>query len=374
MVSLGIIGHRGMVGQVLLKRMKEENDFSDLFTTFFSTSIAGESSPEINGKSNAIIQSATNLELLMKMDILLCAQGSEYSEEFYPQLKTQGFNGFWIDASSYKRNDAESLLVLDPLNKQDLIDGINNGAKLFCGSNCTVSLLLLALQGAIDKGVIESVSSMSYQAASGAGAKNLEELFAQIQFAAQKLNHVHHLDTLDKEQELRNSFKENLFPKKEFGMSLLGNCMPFIDQEWEEGSSKEEWKGGFESLKILKNRGFSLDGLCVRVPTFRAHAQGLTINLKEELTPFEFEEILSKGNEWVQVVPNNKSDSLKFLSPLHVSNSLTISIGRIKKIKGKTKQLTAYTVGDQLLWGAAEPLRRMVRLILSEKYSIDRAH
>ncbi len=368
-MKLGIVGWRGMVGQVLIDRMQEEQDFNHFETTFFTTSSTGTDHPFITIKNaETKLKDAYNLDDLCSMDIILTCQGADYTKEMLLRLRNHGFRGFWIDASSAIRMQESSTIVLDPLNLAAIKMAIKEGKRDFIGGNCTVSLMLLALGGLFKAGHIEWITSMTYQAASGGGARHMNELLNQMKFLTDRV--------LDKEVDLAANIlavekrvtglmSDSLFPKEHFGAPLACNLLPWIDADLENGQSREEWKASAEGNKILGSvKKIPIDGTCVRVSSMRCHAQAMTIKLNKNIPLDEVEGLLSEHNPWVRVVPNNKIDSLKFLTPEFSSGKLTVPIGRLRKLSMGDDYLNAFTVGDQLLWGAAEPLRRMLHIIL----------
>ena len=332
MKKLGIVGWRGMVGSVLVERMQAEGDFAHVETTLFSTSQAGEAAPAFAG-SGKTLQDAHNLDALAAMDIILTCQGGDYSKAIHPQLRARGWDGYWIDAASALRMDDRAVIILDPVNRHVIDAAIRDGKKDFIGGNCTVSLMLMALGGLFENDLVEWATSMTYQAASGAGAKNMRELLAGM---------------------------------ANFGVPLAGSLIPWIDADLGNGQSKEEWKGGVESNKILGRSAnpIPVDGLCIRVGAMRCHSQALTLKLKKDLPIGEIEQLLAKHNDWVKVVPNEKEASMQELSPAKVSGTLSVPVGRLRKLAMGGEYISAFTVGDQLLWGAAEPLRRMLRILV----------
>jgi aspartate-semialdehyde dehydrogenase len=370
MLKVGFVGWRGMVGSVLMDRMHQQNDFSKINAVFFSTSNAGGDAPVINGASSKLLD-AYNIDALLEQDCIVTTQGSEYTQKVLPLLKQKGYDGYWLDASSTLRMSDESVIVLDPINRHVIDKALKDGVKVFCGGNCTVSLMMMALNGLFANNLIEWVSSMTYQSASGAGANNMRELLSQSGFL---YNNVAELltdsraDILAIDNRVNEILRSKDLPTGYFETSLAGNVIPWVDVALPNGQTKEEWKGASETNKIL---GFSpdavkVDGLCVRVGSMRCHSQALTIKLnRKDLSLSEIEKIIASANEWVKVIPNTKEDTLKYLTPVAISGKLDIAIGRIRKLSFGDDYLTVFTVGDQLLWGAAEPLRRMLS-ILSE--------
>lgn len=371
-MKLGIVGWRGMVGQVLMERMLQENDLDHFETTFFSTSNAGAEHPfSQKPKVDPQLKDAFNLEELKKMDVIITCQGGDYTKEVFKRLRLENFKGYWIDAASTLRMDESSTIILDPVNLDVIKNALTEGKKEFIGGNCTVSLMLLALGGLFKAGHIEWMTSMTYQAASGGGARHMNELLSQMKFLTDKVM-SQGTNLADKilavEKNVTQLMGDSSFPKENFGAPLACNLLPWIDSDLENGQSKEEWKAAVEGNKILRSKTFiPIDGTCVRVSSMRSHAQALTIKLKKDIPLNEIESLLREHNPWAMVVANNKADSLKYLTPEFASGKLTIPIGRLRKMSMGGDFLNAFTVGDQLLWGAAEPLRRMLRILLDHK-------
>jgi len=372
MKKVGFIGWRGMVGSVLIKRMIEESDFDNFDSYFFSTSQIGQKNPEwtINFKNELLID-AFDIQELSKMDIVMTCQGGGYTNLVFSKLRETGWNGHWIDAASTLRMEENSVIVLDPLNQPSIDSAYDAGIKNWVGGNCTVSLMLLAIHGLLKEDLVEWVSSMTYQAASGAGAKNMRELLSQMgqiyTSVSEDLNQKNSniLDIDSKALTLMNSDK---FQKNNFKVPLAGNLIPWIDEDLQNGQSREEWKGQSETNKILSS-GFSsikVDGLCIRIGTMRSHSQALTIKLKKNISIELINEIISNGNQWVKLIPNNKESSMNLLSPAEVSGKLDIAVGRIRKLDIEDNCISVFTVGDQLLWGAAEPIRRMLKILIKK--------
>ena len=368
MKKVGIIGWRGMVGSVLMERMLAENDFAEFEPLFFSTSQAGQSGPDI-GREVPEVKDAHDLKLLAQMDIIVSCQGGGYTQDCYPKLRASGWQGFWIDAASTLRMDSNSVIVLDPVNRQVIDDALANGIKDFIGGNCTVSLMLMALGGLFEKGLIEWMTSMTYQAASGAGANNMRELVSQMQFigdaSAQLLSDpATAIQKID--QQVTSTLRQGDFPTGYFGAPLAASLIPWIDRPMENGQTKEEWKGIAETNKILgrEDNPIPIDGQCVRIGSMRCHSQAFTIKLTTDIPLDEIQGMIEAHNEWVSVVPNEKDITLKELTPAKVTGTLFVPVGRLRKMNIGPEYLTAFSVGDQLLWGAAEPLRRMLRILL----------
>ena len=366
MMKVGMVGWRGMVGSVLMQRMQEENDFQGVEPVFFSTSQAGQPAPMNAGT----LKNADDIAELQKLDIIITCQGGDYTKAIHPQLRQAGWQGYWIDAASTLRMEKDAVIILDPVNRDVIDAALKNGQKDFIGGNCTVSLMLMALGGLFRADLIEWLSSMTYQAASGAGAPNMRELLSQmgvLHNSVADLLKDPSSAILEIDQKVTEILRSDAIPKKEFGFALAGNLLPWIDREVEDGQSREEWKGFAETNKILGTKeAIPVDGICVRVSAMRCHSQALTIKLKKDLPIAEIEALIANDNPWVKLVPNNKADSLAQLTPAAVSGTLTVPIGRVRKMKMGPQYVSAFTCGDQLLWGAAEPLRRMLR-ILSER-------
>ena len=360
-MNLGIVGWRGMVGSVLINRMNQNNDFGLFNTTLLSSS---NFKSKLSTKyPNLKYEKSDKVDCLMSQDIIVSCQGSEYTEKIYPTLRKKGWSGYWVDAASSLRMDEDSIIVLDPLNKKKIINYINNNGKTFCGGNCTVSLLLLAIQGLIDSNLLSWVSSMTYQSVSGAGASSVKELLMQMSDLSNDASINVDDDTNDLLDNIDLLFSKKNLTTKFTQIPLIGNLIPWIDSDLDNGQSREEWKGGAEANKILNNKNISFDGICTRVGVFRCHSQALTFSLKEKVDLDVLNEKIGDANEWVKVVSNNKSDTLNYLNPVKVSSNLKILIGRLRKLNLPGNIYSAFTIGDQLLWGAAEPLRRTALII-----------
>tara|TARA_B100001063_G_scaffold24056_1_gene18309 strand:+ start:307 stop:1446 length:1140 start_codon:yes stop_codon:yes gene_type:complete len=368
MKKVGLVGWRGMVGSVLLERMKKQNDFANIDTTFFTTSQAGQLGPDLAGDAKPLLD-ASDVSELAKMDIIVTCQGGDYTKAVYPKLRESGWNGYWIDAASALRMSDDSIIVLDPVNKDVITQGLAQGVKTFVGGNCTVSLMLLALGGLFEQDLIEWVSPMTYQAASGAGARNMKELIAQMgsihSSVAEQLNNPSSA-ILEIDKIVSEKMASSDLPQDQFGVPLAGSLIPWIDVPMPSGQSKEEWKAQVEANKILgsTHQPVPIDGLCVRIGAMRCHSQAMTIKLREDISVEKIEEILASHNEWVKVIPNERDITSTDLTPVKVTGTLSIPVGRIRKLAMGPKYISAFTVGDQLLWGAAEPLRRMLRIIV----------
>jgi aspartate-semialdehyde dehydrogenase len=364
-MKVGIVGWRGMVGSVLMQRMQEENDFSLGFEPlFFTTSQAGGAAPMNAG---ALI-SADNIQELKKMDIIMTCQGGDYTKAVHPALRKEGWNGYWIDAASTLRMENNAVIILDPINRNVIDKALANGQKDFIGGNCTVSLMLMGLGGLFKAGVVEWLTSMTYQAASGAGAPNMRELLAQMGVlngaVAEELKDPGSA-ILEIDKKVTATLRSGSIPIKEFGFPLAGSVLPWIDREVEDGQSREEWKGFAETNKILgTTTSIPVDGICVRVGAMRCHSQAIMMKLNKNIPIADIEQIIANDNAWVKFVPNTKAETLAELTPVAVSGTLTVPVGRVRKMKMGSEYLQAFTCGDQLLWGAAEPLRRMLRILL----------
>ena len=370
MQKLGIVGWRGMVGSVLMERMRQENDYALIEPVFFSTSQAGESAPSVDGRDTGVLRDAYDLDALSQMDIIITTQGGDYSTKIYAPLRQRGWKGYWIDAASTLLMQDDTKIILDPVNHDVLDKALNDGFKSFIGGNCTVSLLLIALAGLIKTGNVEWISTQTYQAASGAGAKNMRELLCQMgalyNCVASELADAKS-SVLDIERKVRSEMNSAQFPAENFGAPLAGSVLPWIDKELPNGQSREEWKGQAEANKILDYAPDTLpiDGNCVRISSLRCHSQALCIKLRKEMAIADIEAAIKSDNSWVRVIPNHKEVTLKELTPAKVSGSLNVPIGRIRTLNFGKEYISAFTVGDQLLWGAAEPLRCMLRQILA---------
>jgi aspartate-semialdehyde dehydrogenase len=360
-----------MVGSVLMQRMVEEGDFNDIEPVFFSTSQVGIAAPDY-GKEAGLLQDAYDVESLKQLDAVITCQGGGYTEKVYPQLRNAGWNGYWIDAASTLRMVDESIITLDPVNLTQIQQAIHAGTKTYVGGNCTVSLMLMGLGGLFEKGLVEWMSAMTYQAASGAGAQNMRELISQMGVindcvSSELANPASSI--LDIDRKVVETMRSNSFPSDNFGAPLAGSLIPWIDVKRDNGQSKEEWKAGAEANKILglQSSPIPIDGTCVRIGAMRCHSQALTIKLKQNVPMDEIEEIIASHNDWVKVIPNERDITAQELTPTKVTGTLSVPVGRLRKMSMGDDFLNAFTVGDQLLWGAAEPLRRTLRIILDEK-------
>ena len=370
MLGVGFIGWRGMVGSVLMERMSAEGDFKGYRPVFFSTSQIGGKGPKIAGADidTGTLMDAYDMAKLKEQDILVSCQGSDYTVRAYRELRDAGWRGYWIDAASALRMEDDTLIVLDPVNRNVIDAGLRAGIKSYVGGNCTVSLMLMGIGGLFRENLVEWISSMTYQAASGAGAKNMRELVCQmgvISSEAQSLARDPASAILEVDRKVTACLRGPGMPIENFGAPLAASLIPWIDKIVDMGQTKEEWKGFAETNKILAaDPPIPVDGLCVRVGAMRCHSQGLTIKLKKDLPLEELVSIIASSSEWTQIVPDTREESLKHLSPAAVSGTLRIPVGRIHKMMMGPEFLTLFTVGDQLLWGAAEPLRRMLKIIL----------
>jgi aspartate-semialdehyde dehydrogenase len=368
MLRVGIIGWRGMVGSVLLERMRAEGDFELIEPVFFTTSQAGAKAPAI-GKDTPPLKDAHDLQALKSMDVLLSCQGGDYTSEVQPKLRGEGWKGYWIDAASTLRMQPDAVIILDPVNLQVIREALKQGVKNYIGGNCTVSLMLMGMHGLFKAGLVEWLTAMTYQAASGAGAQNMRELVAQmgaVHGAAAQLLADPSSSVLDIDRMVSDTLRSSQLPKEHFGYALAGSLLPWIDKDLGNGQSREEWKAQAEGNKILGRASspIPMDGVCVRIGAMRSHSQALTIKLTRALPLPEIEALLAGANDWVRVVPNTRDASLAALTPTRVSGTLEVPVGRLRKLPMGEQYLSAFTVGDQLLWGAAEPLRRMLRILL----------
>jgi len=368
MLRIGIVGWRGMVGSVLVQRMREEKDFDHLEPVFFSTSQAGGKGPEI-GKPVDTVANATDVEALKKLPVVISCQGGDYTNEIYPQLRSAGWKGYWIDAASALRMKDDAVLILDPVNLSLIQDAVKRGTKDFIGGNCTVSLMLMGMAGLLQRDLVEWMSCMTYQAASGAGAAGMRELAQQMGYLGEVSKPAIEdpaASALDIDRQVTAALRNGAMPKSEFGYPLAASLLPWIDKDLGNGQSREEWKAQAEGNKILgrSERPIPIDGICVRVGAMRCHSQAMTVKLKKDVPLGEIEGMLAEAHDWVKVVPNRREESLAELTPAAVSGKLSVPVGRLRKMPMGGDYLAAFTVGDQLLWGAAEPLRRMVRILL----------
>lgn len=377
MNKVGLVGWRGMVGSVLMQRMVEEGDFTDIEPIYFSTSNAGGKAPVLGGKeASAPLRDAMSIDALKTCDIIITCQGGDYTKAVYPKLREAGWRGHWIDAASALRMADDAVIVLDPVNQDVIKNALHKGGRNWIGGNCTVSLMLMGLGGLFRHDLVEWVSAMTYQAASGSGAQNMRELL--LQMGALHASVSDELADpasaiLDIDRKVAEAMRSPDLPVGNFrGVPLAGSLIPWIDTNVDHGQSKEEWKGGAECNKILGKPAFRspgsipIDGLCVRIGAMRCHSQGLTIKLKRDVPLDELSDVIANANQWVKVVPNEREITERELTPAAVTGTLTVPVGRIHKLAMGPEYLGAFTVGDQLLWGAAEPLRRMLRILLAE--------
>jgi len=371
MLKVGLVGWRGMVGSVLMQRMVEENDFAHIDPVYFTTSNPGGAAPSLGGKTAPALKDAKNLDELKACDVIITCQGGDYTTEVYGPLRAAGWNGYWIDAASTLRMEDEAVIILDPVNMNVIKDSLAKGGKTFVGGNCTVSLMLMALGGLFQNDLVDWATSMTYQAASGAGANNMRELLkgmGAVNAAVAAELADKNSAILDIDRKVSDFIRSDANPTEFFGVPLAGSLIPWIDKDLGNGQSKEEWKGGVETNKILGRSAspIVIDGLCVRIGAMRCHSQALTIKLKQDLPVAEIEALLAKANDWVKVVPNQREASMKDLTPAAITGTLTVPVGRIRKLGMGGEYISAFTCGDQLLWGAAEPLRRMLRIVLDK--------
>jgi aspartate-semialdehyde dehydrogenase len=368
MMKVGIVGWRGMVGSVLVQRMREERDFDHIEPVFFSTSQAGTSGPAI-GRATEPVSNAMDVTALARLPVIVSCQGGDYTKDIYPKLRESGWSGYWIDAASALRMKDDAVIILDPVNLSLIKEALAKGGKNFIGGNCTLSLMLMGMAGLFQKDLVEWVTCMTYQAASGAGASAMRELAQQMKHLGEVSRPA--LDdpaatALDIDRRVGHALRNGGLPKQEIGYPLAGSLLPWIDADLGNGQSREEWKGEVETNKILgrSERPIPVDGICVRVGAMRCHSQALTVKLKRDVPLDEVHGILAEANDWVKVIPNRKEESLAQLTPAAVTGTLYVPIGRLRKMSMGNQYLAAFTVGDQLLWGAAEPLRRMLRILL----------
>ena len=366
----GFVGWRGMVGSVLMGRMCAEKDFELIDPVFFTTSNVGGKAPNV-GKDSSALKDAKNIDELKAMDVIVSCQGGDYTNNVYPKLRAAGWNGYWIDAASALRMEKDAIIILDPVNLDVIRDGLAKGIKNYIGGNCTVSLMLMALGGLYKAGLVEWMSAMTYQAASGAGANNMRELLRQM---GSIHNRVESLladpagAILEIDCAVSDHIRSDAYPREYFGVPLAGSVIPWIDKQLENGQSKEEWKGQAETNKILGREAtpIPIDGTCVRVGAMRCHSQALTIKMTKDVPLDEINDMLAAHNAWVKVVPNQRDITIRELTPAAVTGTLTVPVGRLRKMNMGPAFLNAFTCGDQLLWGAAEPLRRMLRIIVEK--------
>ena len=371
MKKVGIVGWRGMVGSVLMQRMRDEQDFDHFEPIFFTTSQAGQAAPDIGKDDVPPLKDATDLDELKALDAIITCQGGGYTEDVYPKLRAAGWDGYWIDAASTLRMEDEAIIVLDPVNRNVIDKGLESGVKTYVGGNCTVSLMMMAIGGLLEKGLVEWISPMTYQAASGAGARNMRELIQQMGAIhgniEEKLNDPASA-ILDIDRQVAEFIRSDDYPTENWPVPLAGSLIPWLDSQMETGQTREEWKAEVETNKILgqSDSPVPIDGLCVRIGAMRCHSQALTIKLTKDIPLDEIHEIIASHNDWVKVIPNDKDISMAELTPAAVTGTLNVPVGRMRKLSMGPEYLSAFTVGDQLLWGAAEPLRRILRIILEK--------
>lgn len=370
MKRVGFVGWRGMVGSVLMERMLAEGDFSHIEQpVFFTTSNVGGQGPDI-GVSIPPLKDASDIAALRNLDVVISCQGGSYTQSVFPKLRAEGWNGYWIDAASSLRMADDALIILDPVNNELIRDGLGKGIKNFIGGNCTVSLMLMAMGGLFKQGLVEWASVMTYQAASGAGAQNMRELISQMgaiegSVGAELQNSASAILAIDRK--VAATMRSDDFPAANFGAPLAGSLLPWIDTQLDNGQSREEWKGQAETNKLLGGASaVPIDGICVRIGAMRCHSQALTVKLRQDLPMDEIEAMLAEANDWVKVIPNQRELTLQGLTPTAVTGTLSVPVGRLRKMNMGPEYLSAFTVGDQLLWGAAEPLRRMLRILIEE--------
>ena len=368
-MRVGIVGWRGMVGSVLMRRMLEENDFALIEPEFFTTSNVGGQGPAI-GRPVGALKDAQDLAALAAHDVIITCQGGEYTSQIYPELRKSGWRGYWIDAAKTLRMQDDAVIVLDPVNRPVIDAALAKGVRNYIGGNCTVSLMMMALAGLFRQDLIEWMTCMTYQSASGAGAQTMRELLQQMgetHLAAKSLLDDPASAILDIDREVAGILRDERFPTEHTGVPLAGSLIPWIDKDLGNGMSLEEWKGGAETNKILgraANDAIVVESFCVRIGAMRCHSQALTIKLRRDIALAEIERMLAAGNPWVRVVPNTREESIKRLTPAAVTGTMEVPVGRLRKLAMGPEYLGAFTVGDQLLWGAAEPLRRMLRILL----------
>jgi aspartate-semialdehyde dehydrogenase len=368
---VGLVGWRGMVGSVLMQRMRAENDFALIEPVLFSTSNAGGRAPDWAG--GAALGNASDINALKKLPVIISCQGGDYTNEIYPKLRAAGWTGFWIDAASSLRMASDSVIILDPVNAPVIQSALKRGVKDYIGGNCTVSLMMMGMDGLLKAGLVEWVSAMTYQAASGGGAQHMRELLTQmgqINASVADLLADPASAILDIDAKVAQAMRAHSLATEHFGVPLAGSLIPWIDKDMGNGVAKEEWKGGAELNKILglpaagAPGSIPVESTCVRIGAMRCHSQAMTIKLKKDVPLADIEQLLANANEWVKVIPNNREQSVRELTPTAVTGTMSVPIGRLRKAVLGPEYLSAFTVGDQLLWGAAEPLRRMLRILM----------
>ena len=369
----GLVGWRGMVGSVLMDRMQTEGDFTLIEPLFFSTSNAGGAAPGL-AKNETRLQDAYDIEALKRCEIIITAQGGDYTSDVYPRLRAAGWAGHWIDAASTLRMKSDAVIVLDPVNMPVIKNALHKGGRNWIGGNCTVSCMLMGVGALYKAGLVEWMSTMTYQAASGGGAAHMRELLTQygtLNASVRGLLDDPKSAIVEIDRLLAQT--QRSLPEAEtvnFGVPLGGSLIPWIDKDLGDGMSKEEWKGGAETNKILgMGDGFAepavpVDGFCVRVGAMRCHSQALMFKLTKDVPLADIEAMIAADNAWVRVVPNNREATMRELTPVAVTGTMSIPVGRLRKMAMGPQYLGAFTIGDQLLWGAAEPLRRMLRILI----------
>lgn len=369
-MKVGLIGWRGMVGSVLMQRMVEENDFAHIEPVYFTTSNPGAPAPDFGGKAAGVLQDAYSIEALKAMDTIISCQGGDYTTEIFAKLRAAGWQGYWIDAASTLRMEDDAVIVLDPVNGGLMQRALDKGIKNFIGGNCTNSILLMGVGGLFREGLVEWVSSMTYQAASGGGANHMRELLkgmGVINAAVADELATPSSAILDIDRKVAATIRQDV-PREFFGAPLAGGLIPWIDKQLENGQSKEEWKGQAEVNKILGTSStIPVDGLCVRIGAMRCHSLALTLKLNKDLPLSDIEAIIKSGNDWVKWVPNDRDITVNELTPASITGGLQIGVGRVRKLNLGPQYISAFVIGDQLLWGAAEPLRRTLRILLDRQ-------
>ncbi len=367
MLRIAFVGWRGMVGSVLMGRMRDERDFTGFEPVFFTTSNIGGKGPDV-GFEIPPLKDAYDLSLLSEFDIIVTCQGGGYTEKVYPELRKSGWKGYWIDSASTLRLDQDSIIVLDPVNRAVIDAGLASGVRSYVGGNCTVSLMLMALSGLFTAGVVKWVSSMTYQAASGAGANNMRELITQMAVLGDSSKAL--LDdpaatAIEIDAVLTDKLRSADFPTQYFGVPLAASLIPWIDRAMDNGQTREEWKGYVESNKILQTtEPIPVDGVCVRVGAMRCHSQAFMVRLTRDIPLKEVESLIAGGNEWVKLIPNEKEQTIRELTPAAVNGTLSVPVGRVRKMLMGPEYVAAFSCGDQLLWGAAEPIRRILNIVI----------
>jgi aspartate-semialdehyde dehydrogenase len=369
MLKIGFIGWRGMVGSVLMSRMLEEGDFKGFEPILFTTSNVGGAGPDV-GVDIPPLRDAFTVSLLSSLDIVVTCQGGDYTKKIYPELRKGGWNGYWIDSASALRMSEKSIIVLDPVNRDVIDSGLSSGIKTYIGGNCTVSLMLMALSGLFRAGLVEWIASLTYQSASGAGAKHMKELISQMAIlgdATRELLADPASTAIAVDEIITRELRSAGFPTENFSAPLAASLIPWIDSPMESGQTREEWKGSVETNKILQTKNpIPVDGVCVRVGAMRCHSQGFTIKLTKDVPLDEIKDIIAGGNDWVRLVPNDRESTLEHLTPAAVNGTLTVPVGRVRKMLIGPEYVAAFSVGDQLLWGAAEPIRRILNIVIDE--------